>query len=92
MNTEDGFSAQPAEDVAQAWADHHGCTAGPNETSIGTEVVRLDWSGCTEPVVFYRIVGGGHTWPGAVFDAFWLGATTKDVDASEVMWSTFAAA
>jgi polyhydroxybutyrate depolymerase len=79
---------QPAEESAQLWATHNGCTSGPSETSIGSEVVRLDWSGCAEPVVMYRIVGGGHTWPGAI-DVGRLGMTTHQVNASTEMWELF---
>ena len=39
--------------------------AGPTRRRSDTEVVRLDWTGCEQPVVMYRIVGGGHTWPGS---------------------------
>ncbi len=84
-----GAPVQGAEAVAQAWAQHNDCTAGPNETQLGTEVVRLDWTGCKEPVVMYRIVGGGHTWPGAAIDVARLGATTHHVRATDEMWKQF---
>jgi polyhydroxybutyrate depolymerase len=77
-----------AEQTAQAWATHNGCAGGPRETTVDTEVVRLDWDGCTEPVVMYRIVGGGHTWPGAI-DVARLGPTTDQIRASDVMLETF---
>jgi polyhydroxybutyrate depolymerase len=84
-----GMPVQGAEAVAEAWAQHNGCTAGPKETQLGTEVVRLDWTGCKEPVVMYRIVGGGHTWPGAAIDVARLGATTHQVSATDEMWKLF---
>ena len=84
-----GTPVQGAEAVAAAWAQHNGCTAGPKETQLGTEVVRLDWTGCQEPVVMYRIVGGGHTWPGAAIDVARLGATTHQVSATDEMWKLF---
>jgi polyhydroxybutyrate depolymerase len=77
---------QPAEESAKLWAKHNGCTSGPRETNVDTEVVRLDWSGCKAPVVMYRIVGGGHTWPGASVDVTRLGKTTHQINASETMW------
>jgi polyhydroxybutyrate depolymerase len=80
-----GTPVQPAEQSAQRWATHNGCTSGPKETTLGTEVVRLDWSGCKEPVVMYRIVGGGHTWPGSRVTVARLGMTTHQIDASEEM-------
>ncbi len=84
-----GTPVQGAEAVADHWAQHNGCTAGPEETQLGTEVVRLDWTGCKEPVVMYRIVGGGHTWPGAAIDVPRLGATTHQVRATDEMWKLF---
>jgi polyhydroxybutyrate depolymerase len=82
---------QPAEESAGRWADHNGCTGGPEETTLGTEVVRLAWTGCDEPVVLYRIVGGGHTWPGSAIDVTALGPTTDQVDATAEMWKVFGA-
>lgn len=92
VNTVDGFTTEPAEEIAADWAAHHGCDPEPTETSVGTDVIRIEWTGCAAPIVFHRVVGGGHTWPGAEIDVFWLGATTDQIDASELIWSTFASA
>jgi polyhydroxybutyrate depolymerase len=86
-----GLPVQAAETVAGDWAKHNGCTSGPTETQLGTEVVRLTWNGCVAPVVMYRIVGGGHTWPGAPINVARLGMTTKQVSATDEMWKFFAA-
>ncbi|PWH84972.1 T9SS type A sorting domain-containing protein [Brumimicrobium oceani] len=37
-------------------------------------------------VEHYKIVDGGHTWPGAIFD---IGVTNHDFDASTVIWRFF---
>lgn len=84
-----GLTVAPAEQSANAWATHNGCTGGPAETTIDAEVVRLAWSGCEEPVVMYRVVGGGHTWPGAAIAVERLGATTDQIDATAQMWEFF---
>ena len=81
-------NVQPAEESAERWATHNGCTAGPTETPLGSEVVRLDWTGCEQPVVMYRIVGGGHTWPGSI-DVARLGMTTHQINATDEMWKVF---
>jgi polyhydroxybutyrate depolymerase len=83
------LSVQPAEESAAGWAEHHGCDPEPTEEMVGRTVVRIAWSGCTEPVVLYRVDGGGHTWPGAEIAVERLGPTTDEVDASSVMWDLF---
>ncbi len=86
-----GTPVQPAETSAALWARHNGCAPGPTETRLGTQVVRLTWNGCAVPVVMYRIVGGGHTWPGSSINITALGLTTKQVSATTAMWKFFAA-
>ena len=41
------------------------------------------------PVVLYVIEGGGHTWPGMQRHAAFLGATTLNLSANDVMWDFF---
>ena len=38
---------------------------------------------------FYTIEGGGHTWPGASDDSVGVGATTHEINASELIWDLF---
>ncbi|MHC4955725.1 MAG: extracellular catalytic domain type 1 short-chain-length polyhydroxyalkanoate depolymerase [Planctomycetota bacterium] len=42
-------------------------------------------------VVYYRVLGGGHTWPGGVepTPAFIVGTKSKEFSASEVIWEFF---
>lgn len=80
----------------------HGCSAPaavaelPDITTAdNSRVVREAFGGCSEgaDVVFYRIDGGGHTWPGGKqYLSPWLvGTTNRDVSASELIWRFFAA-
>jgi len=78
----------PVEETMSNWADHNNCDPEPKLTDIGNEVVRFSWSNCEAPVTFYRVEGGGHTWPGAV-PVPGLGHTTSDISASEIIWSLF---
>ena len=89
VGTASGTPVQPAEASAALWARHNGCAAGPSETRLGSQVVRLSWKGCAVPVVMYRIVGGGHTWPGAAIAVIRLGLTTKQISATDQMWKLF---
>jgi polyhydroxybutyrate depolymerase len=86
-----GTPVQPAETSAALWAAHNGCKPGIVQTRLASQVVRLSWKGCAVPVVMYRIVGGGHTWPGAAIKVKALGLTTEQVSATAEMWKLFSA-
>lgn len=79
-----------AEASAAAWAEGNGCPdAEPTLEAVSDTVDRLDY-GCE--VELYRIVGGGHTWPGSAFDRAIesiVGAVDLTIDANEVMWAFF---
>ncbi len=71
------------------WAGANGCATGPAVSSVSAEVDSLTWQDCAAPVVLYRVLGGGHTWPGGVNDPT-FGASTDDISATELMWAFFA--
>ena len=71
------------------WASADGCAPDPVVASVSAEVDSLTWQDCAAPVVLYRVLGGGHTWPGGVNDPT-FGASTDDISATELMWSFFA--
>jgi polyhydroxybutyrate depolymerase len=72
------------------WAQRNRCAPTPVESAASTDVTRVTFVNCVEPVVFYRIEGGGHTWPGGVEMPEWfVGRTTQTIDASELMWEFF---
>ncbi|MFI0446379.1 alpha/beta hydrolase family esterase [Actinomadura sp. 6N118] len=87
-------SAPPA---AQFWARNNGCATGTADTNLpnidprdNTTVVRHDYRDCPAdgPVTLYEIRGGGHNWPGGIpFLGPFLGGTTYDIDANEVIWN-----
>jgi polyhydroxybutyrate depolymerase len=82
-----------APDAMAGWAKHDGCRASFADETLGTEVTKRTWSGCTgqSDVVFYIINGGGHTWPGAAIPIAALGLTTQQIKASETIWDFFKA-
>jgi polyhydroxybutyrate depolymerase len=88
-----GLAAPAAEPSIAAWAAHDGCDPTPTDEVIDDVTVRT-WSGCDDSEVsFYRIDGGGHTWPGPIDVASLgldrLGATTSTVDATALMLDLF---
>jgi polyhydroxybutyrate depolymerase len=75
------------------WAQHDGCATAFHDDHLGAEVTRRTWPDCraSSSVVFYSIVGGGHTWPGTKIPVARLGKTTQQVDASATIWDFFVA-
>ncbi len=87
-----------AEDFVRWWAKHNGCGEQPTVAKLadrandGTTVERQSYrpGQAGAAVVFYKVVGGGHTWPGSsVQPEVLLGKTCRDFKASEVMWEFF---
>ena len=72
------------------WAERNGCAAESTSTPIedvaqdGTTVERITWTACAAPLEFWRIEGGGHTWPGQEIPfGPALGRVSRDIVASE---------
>ena len=91
-----------ADGLKRFWAGHNSCapasavealadkTAADNST-----VSRETFGSCRSgaDVVFYKLEGAGHTWPGGkqYLSPFLVGTTNRDIDASELIWRFFAA-
>ena len=83
------------EETVQFWVDQTGSDNTPAVNSV-PDVNTID--GCTaehyvyengdygSSVEHYKIIGGGHTWPGAAFN---IGVTNQDFDASTQIWRFF---
>ena len=80
------------EDVMADWSAHNRCTGGRQESQFDTEVRLIEYESCgnNATVQLYAVDGGGHTWPGAP-DLPWLGYTTHQVNATDLMESFFTA-
>jgi polyhydroxybutyrate depolymerase len=93
-----GGSVLSATDTAAFWANKQAAalsqtTALPNtDLTDGTTTDLFSYTGAgNAEVAFYRINGGGHTWPGGTQYASQLliGKVSKDFSANEAMWSFF---
>ncbi|HOY08132.1 MAG TPA: PHB depolymerase family esterase, partial [Saprospiraceae bacterium] len=82
-------------DLVSAWAAFNNCNPTPVVTSVpntntgdGCTAERFVYSGgdAGSTVEHYKIIGGGHTWPGA---AFIIGVTNQDFKASQEIWRFF---
>ncbi|MBN2081966.1 prolyl oligopeptidase family serine peptidase [bacterium] len=84
------------DEVLQYWVGHNSCNPTPATTAL-PDLITAD--GCTvEHIVYdqgvngvtvelYRVIGGGHTWPGG---GYALGPVNYDIDAAEEIWAFFA--
>jgi polyhydroxybutyrate depolymerase len=85
------------EDTIRAWAKVNECPetpvlAGmPDRAEDGTQV-RVETYGPGKDgseVILYVIEGGGHTWPGREPRLPFLGRSTKDISANDLIWDFF---
>ena len=88
------------------WRSLNGCGPAVTSTPLpvlvrdGTSVVRRSYTGCRGKgdVVWYEIDGGGHRWPPHSYEGAQEvssrsenGASSRNINASEVIWAFFAA-
>jgi polyhydroxybutyrate depolymerase len=88
------------EDTVKFWVTNDKCPSLPlvtqlpdkdpsDRTRVRTEI----YGGCQDgaEVVLYAVEGGGHTWPGGLqyLPESIIGRTSRDFDASEVIWQFF---
>ncbi|MDO8366921.1 MAG: T9SS type A sorting domain-containing protein [Saprospiraceae bacterium] len=87
------FVAIPA--LLDAWVDFNHCNPTPSITQVpntnptdGCTAERQLFSGGDQgsTVEHYKIIGGGHTWPGAAFN---IGVTNQDFNACKEIWRFF---
>jgi len=71
---------------------HNGCASSPKEEQVAEHVRLVSYQGCKDgaTVALYIIDGGGHTWPGAAFDAPY-GVTNREISATDLLWDFFEA-
>jgi polyhydroxybutyrate depolymerase len=90
------FKYRSVEDTIDTWVKIDGCDREPSVTELPAKrdkyrVVRKEYGNCQgdAEVVLYVIEGGGHAWFGMHYQPPFLGASTDNVNANEVMWDFF---
>jgi polyhydroxybutyrate depolymerase len=80
----------PASTWIEHWASKNGCRLETSSLPGSEEIKGLQFDDCQggAEVIFYTVVGGGHTWPGGRPIPF-VGKTTRELNASEQMWAFF---
>jgi len=88
-----GQDALPVPDRMRAWADRNGCDAEPSDAPVAADVIVSEWATCDAgATLLYTVEGGGHSWPGSVFDTGItdiVGPTTASISATGIMWRFF---
>lgn len=74
------------EERAADFAKRDGCEAKPSVENIGADVVHSTWT-CPKGggLELYKVIGGGHTWPGSPTDT----SATRTVDATALILDFF---
>ncbi len=91
------FDFKSVEETIRTWVIIDGCPRRPKVTRLpdiaddGTTVTKTVYGPGKEgtEVILYTIEGGGHTWPGRKWPLPWLGKTTRDISANDLIWEFF---
>jgi polyhydroxybutyrate depolymerase len=85
----------PIDSVMAFWSSHNQCDGTvlkeniPNtNTTDQSTVEKYTFTDCenNHTVVLFKVLGGGHTWPGAVLN---VGVTNRDIISNEEIWNFF---
>jgi polyhydroxybutyrate depolymerase len=88
----------PVSDVLSYWADYNACNPEPEVTLVddispgdGSTAEHIVYSGGFNDanVEHFKIINGGHTWPGTILLLPGAGSTNKDINASLEIWKFF---
>jgi len=79
------------------WLAWNGCGGEPflaminPDTEDNTEIEKYTYDCRGAEVILYKIIGGGHTWPGGFqyLPENVVGRTSRDINATEVLWNFF---
>jgi polyhydroxybutyrate depolymerase len=90
--------AMGVDEWARFWVEANAASPQPDPDAIGRSITIRTWCGPTPDadVTFYRVAGGGHTWPGSdlpprtLFLLLW-GITNREIDATKLALDFFAA-
>ncbi len=77
---------------AARWAGRNRCGPDPALSAVAADVTRRGYTDCAgdATVVLFTIHGGGHTWPGGEpLPEWFVGLTSRGVDATRQMWAFF---
>jgi polyhydroxybutyrate depolymerase len=84
------------DDCLQMWIKVDGCPKEPTVKELPNRADKLHVTRKTygpgkegSEVILYTIEGGGHTWPGMPPPVEWIGRSTMNISANDLMWDFF---
>ena len=89
------FVSIPIEDLISKWVGFNNCSMESDTIPVpdidpndGTTSERIEYNNCDDDsrVVFYKVTGGEHSWPGTPID---IAVTSHDFNASHEIWLFF---
>ena len=92
-----GMTFKSVEESIRAWCEVNGCPIVPaiqeelDKVEDGTRVRRKTYGPGRDgaEVVLFEITGGGHTWPGRSPLVGFIGKSTFDISANDILWEFF---
>ena len=87
-----GYTLPSISNWVASWVRRDGCNVDPVVMKLFETVEVKKYTGCEEgiEVQFYKVIGGGHSWPGGQkLPKFIVGFTTEEINASSLMWEFF---
>lgn len=90
-----GTGISSVDQTIQYWVNFNNTPSSPvidslpnTNTTDNTTVIKYTYApgDSNSQVILYKVVGGGHTWPGALVD---LGGTNYDINGSAEIWDFF---
>jgi polyhydroxybutyrate depolymerase len=87
-----------AEQTVAFWRDTDACARISDTTylpdintgdSSTVQLIRYQNCPASNEVLFYKIINGGHTWPGGIINIPSYGNTNRDISATDEIWKFF---
>ena len=88
---------QSVDQTLTYWIDFNNCVKvdtailQDTDSTDGSTVEKISYTNCTNNsnVIYYEVINGGHTWPGAGPTGYSAGNTNQDFNASVEIWNFF---
>ena len=95
MNGETGW--QSVEETLNFWIQNNNCKDTDSivlddmDLTDDSTVEKISYTNCTNnsQIIYFKVIKGGHTWPGADPPGYPAGNTNQDINASVEIWDFF---